>query len=288
MALDTCEKIQAAMFRANPGGFVFRTIRDAYIKAGCLEAARATGGGSMASRTSTFSPMIVTRRTGLTQTRQESKLQAQTLKLAGAGAVGTGTRPSSFGSATFGGQIGGAIGEQIGGTTGEGIGTALGTFLEDLLRKKAGGGTGTPSSGGQTNLTGTVAPCPEGTRRVGTKCVDLLALPPGGKPGVIPAPGTAVGAPGGTAVMGAFGLPAMSPRIETRVHRSCGPGMVLGKDNLCYPKRVLPRRSNMRKWKGDRRPPVTAADARAIRRAERARGRVKDLAKDVGFSVKKR
>ena len=241
----------------------------------------------MASRI-TPTPMIHTRRTsplGATGTRQMSKQTAHSLKLLGGGSPGTGPRISTFGSQTFGGQVGGAIGEQLGGTTGEKIGETLGTFIEGLIRNRGGGNGGAPPSSFAPNAGSS---CPEGTIKMGTRCVDLMALPPGGKPGVIPAPGTPVGSGGGTAVMGGFGLPAMTPVIETRVHRSCGPGMVLGKDNLCYPKRILPRRSNLRKWKGDRRPPVSAADAAAIRRAERARNRVKELAKDVGFSVKKR
>lgn len=88
--------------------------------------------------------------------------------------------------------------------------------------------------------------------------------------------------------MGAFGLPAMAPAVVSRVHRECGPGLVLGKDDLCYPKSVLRRNSRFRKWRGAPKPPVTGADMRAIRRAARARDRVAELAQDVGFKKPKR
>jgi len=63
----------------------------------------------------------------------------------------------------------------------------------------------------------------------------------------------------------------------------CARGMVLGMDNLCYPKAVLPRRSKFRKWRGQARPAVSAADVKAIRTAAAAKGRVLALAKDVGL-----
>lgn len=115
---------------------------------------------------------------------------------------------------------------------------------------------------------------------MGDSCITLGDLFPGGDPGVTPA--------GGNAVMGAFGLPAMTPVTQSRIVRNCGPGMVLGKDNLCYPRSILSRRSKFRKWRQPPRPPVTSGDVKAIRRAARAKKRVKGLAKDVGFSCKKR
>ena len=92
----------------------------------------------------------------------------------------------------------------------------------------------------------------------------------------------------GEAVVGAFGMPALIPAIVGEVNgnpiRRCPRGSVLGKDDLCYNK--LPR--NFRKWPRAPRAPVTAGDAKAIRRADGARGRVKKLAGDVGFTCKKR
>lgn len=121
--------------------------------------------------------------------------------------------------------------------------------------------------------------CPSGTFQVGTKCVDLSAIPPGGDPFTFAA--------GGEVVQGGFGLPAQTPLIEERIRRKCMRGMVLGVDDLCYPKAVLGARSSFRKWKRPVRPPITRRDTVAIRRAASAKQRVFDLAKDVGLHVAK-
>ena len=121
--------------------------------------------------------------------------------------------------------------------------------------------------------------CPAGQVRIGQNCVDFSAAFPGGDPFVSPG--------GGVASVGAFGLPALSPSGVTRVVRRCGRGMVLGIDDLCYPKAVLPARSKFRKWRRPPRAPVTRRDVVAIRRAASARERVLELAKDVGLSVTK-
>jgi len=141
-----------------------------------------------------------------------------------------------------------------------------------LLALSAFGGTG-----GQTGFT--ADDCPPGMVKLGDNCIDLTALPPGGDPAVI--------AMNGNATVGAFGLPALTPQGVSRVVRKCGRGMVLGVDNLCYPKAVLTGRSKFRKWKRPVRPPVSRKDVVAIRRAAGARDRVLDLAKDVGLSVSK-
>jgi len=129
--------------------------------------------------------------------------------------------------------------------------------------------------------------CPGGMVKFGERCLDPSAVLPGGDPFITGA--------GGTAVMGAFGMPAMQPMIvgsvmkddgTTSPVRRCMAGMVLGKDDLCYPKAALNRK--YRKWAPDRKPPVSAADAQAIRQAESAKKRVKKLAGDVGFTCKKR
>lgn len=95
----------------------------------------------------------------------------------------------------------------------------------------------------------------------------------------------------GDAVIGAFGQPALTPRVVGQRERKDGsmstildcivPGMVLGKDNLCYEKSCIPKK--FRKWPPARKPPVTAADAKAIRQASSAKNRVKRLAGKVGF-----
>lgn len=90
---------------------------------------------------------------------------------------------------------------------------------------------------------------------------------------------------GGAAVVGSFGLPATQPAGRSRLIRSCGPRMVLGIDNLCYPKAVLPPRSKFRKWRRPPKPVISRRDTNAIRIAAGARDRVKELAQDVGFKV---
>lgn len=91
----------------------------------------------------------------------------------------------------------------------------------------------------------------------------------------------------GQAVEGAFGMAAFVPEEEMRLTLVCPPGHVLGDDELCYPKAVLPRRSKFRKWRGEMRPPVSAADAKAIRKAAAAKERVLLLAKSVGLHASK-
>lgn len=224
---------------------------------------------------------MATRRTtviGLNSSRRISKLNAFSLKASGGGSRATGTRESIIG------DIGAIVGGAIGGETGERIGRGLGE-----LGNQAFGPGDRPTTGGSGFASGGGTPtgCPGRLIKVGSQCIDPLALPPGGKPAIVPTSGTMVGG-GGQAVMGGFGLPAMAPQAETRIVRRCGPGMVLGKDNLCYPKQILSRRSRFRKWRAAPRPPVTSADVAAIRRAARAKERVKGLAKDVGFSCKKK
>lgn len=108
---------------------------------------------------------------------------------------------------------------------------------------------------------------------------------PGGATGVMPV---------GQATIGSFGIPAVFPMVAGNISRKdgttgpilrCPSKMVLGSDDLCYQK-PLPRR--FRKWKPDRKPPITAQDAQAIRRANSAKNRVKKLAGDVGFSCRKK
>ena len=232
-------------------------------------------GGSMAGPRP---GMIVTRTlagSGLAGTHRASRAEAHVAKGLGGGAPALGTRRSRAG------DLGGLIGGTFAGDRGEQLGTLIGEGIDTLF-----GGRG------RTTDTTRFAPggattCPEGLIRVGDTCVDLTALPPGGDPAFVPTSGTEIGGPGGTAVMGGFGVPAMIPRTETRIVRRCGRGMVLGADNLCYPKAILRRNSRFRKWRMAPRPPVTAADERAIRRAARTRDRVLELAKDVGLHASK-
>lgn len=130
------------------------------------------------------------------------------------------------------------------------------------------------------NGNGGPEPCPDGTVKIGNRCVAPGDAFPGGDPFTTPA--------GQQAVQGSFGMPAITPTIERRVHRTCPTGMVLGRDNLCYPRAVLSRRSKFRKWKGEKRPPISAADVKALRKVDRIRKKVRDLGKKADLKVKKR
>ena len=183
----------------------------------------------------------------------------------------------------------GGIGRGIkGAVTGFAAGGPAGGVLGGLGGIFGGGG-----GGGPQQFTG--SSCPDGFVFRNGRCEvsgfrgTAERFLPGGSTGVLPGP---VG--GGEATVGAFGLPAMLPaQVGTVVRNNgtvgpilrCGAGMVLGKDDLCYPTQILTGRSRFRKHKKARRAPVTAADAEAIRRAARTKDRVKRLAKDVGLKM---
>lgn len=80
-----------------------------------------------------------------------------------------------------------------------------------------------------------------------------------------------------------FGRLVKKPVTRQRNIRLCGRGFVLGKNGLCYAKGTLPR--NEREWKPQPRPPLTGADARAIRRAAAAKKRVRKLGSAVGLHL---
>jgi len=91
----------------------------------------------------------------------------------------------------------------------------------------------------------------------------------------------------GQAVIGAFGIPAEVPDEELVRRLVCPPGTVLGKDELCYMKAVLPRRSRFRKWRPAPRPTLSRADENHIRKAAAAKERVLVLAKKAGLHASK-
>jgi len=72
----------------------------------------------------------------------------------------------------------------------------------------------------------------------------------------------------GEAVQGAFGMPAIIPGAEPIVRLACPSGMVLGRDDLCYPKQVLRRDSKFRKWRPGMRPILTGGERRGITKAK--------------------
>lgn len=144
--------------------------------------------------------------------------------------------------------------------------------LNPYAPRNGGGGNGGGGGGGVS--------CPQGTYKVGNRCVSPGDAFPGGDPFTFPA--------GGRTTMGAFGMPAVTPVAEQRVRRRCPDGMVLGKDDLCYPKQVLPRRSKYRKWRGDPKPKISAQDWKTLKRAERVEEKAKEVAKTAGWKVTRR
>ncbi len=205
--------------------------------------------------------------------------------------------------------IGAVKGFVIGGPTGAGVG-----FLTS-----GGGGTVPPPMVGRfAGSAGRVlrTDCPEGARAfpdghchnvVGFATQETIAAHPELARVKLPGAGAAVarflpfGETGfgvspsdfGEAVIGAFGMPALVPAVVGQIANRvgvisnilrCPRGAVLGKDDLCYNK--IP--NSFRKWPRAPRAPVTAADAKCIRRAASAKGRVERLAKSVGLKTSKR
>lgn len=149
------------------------------------------------------------------------------------------------------------------------------------------GSTGGPGATGltdpgYTNLTGG-DPCPTGYSWDGQQCVAtgiggaIQRALPGGQTGT----GVDVY---GAAVMGAFGRPALQPYVYSQPVRRCPPGLVLGKDGLCYDKIA----NKDRMWPRGPRPFMTGADMKALRRAASLKNRVKKLAQDTGWSCRKK
>ena len=173
-------------------------------------------------------------------------------------------------------RLGGAI---IGGLTG-GIPGAIAGAVTDPF------GSGIPTSFGRSGFFPEAAgACPPGRIRIGSTCLDPGAVLPGGVPATIPVDGTVVGT-GGGAVVGSFGIPALVPMTFSQPTRRCPPGAVLGKDELCYMKGSIP--IAFRKWRPASKPPMSAADAKALRRISTLQGKVKRLAKSANLTCKRK
>ena len=153
--------------------------------------------------------------------------------------------------------------------------------IDRLTRGRRGPGSRPPASRGLTS-------CPQGYRNEGGQCVETgwrgvaERVLPGGQSGTMVDEY-------GEAVLGSFGIPALVPAQVGQIHGNpilrCPPGAVLGKDNLCYQKSSIPKA--FRKWKPAAKPPMTAADARALRRIGTLQNRVKRLASSAGMTAKK-
>lgn len=106
--------------------------------------------------------------------------------------------------------------------------------------------------------------CPQGSRDILGRCVDLQ---PGG-----PVSGGGMNLTFGEAVMGQYGAALVPARMSTETRR-CPRGTVLGKDGLCYNKRDL--RKDERMWNPGRKPLLTGGELNAMSIAARAARKVK-------------
>lgn len=73
---------------------------------------------------------------------------------------------------------------------------------------------------------------------------------------------------------------AVEPKRVSRSELTCPPKYVLGVDNKCYPKAMLPR--SARKWLPDPKPVVSRSDQKAITRAASAKKRLVKLTNAAG------
>ncbi|MEE8551629.1 MAG: hypothetical protein V3T08_10290, partial [Gemmatimonadota bacterium] len=101
----------------------------------------------------------------------------------------------------------------------------------------------------------------------------------------------------GEAVVGAFGMPALEPAIVGEVERAdgsvglirrCPSGLVLGRDELCYPREILRRNSRFRKWRPGVKPILTSGQRSSIRKAKVAIVTARDAISGLGVSVTKK
>ena len=117
-------------------------------------------------------------------------------------------------------------------------------------------------------------PCRFPRIKIGSRCVDLTAIPPGGRPllsdPVVGGP-QPVGGPAGEAVMGRYGA-GLVPGSRMIDRAICPRGMQLGNDGLCYNKGQI--KNSERMWPRGRRPLLTGGEMRAISVASRAAGRL--------------
>jgi len=93
---------------------------------------------------------------------------------------------------------------------------------------------------------------------------------------------------GWQAVQGAFGMPAIAPRVRQARRFMCPPGMVLSRGNLCYPREVLRRNSRWRKWRPGMKPILSGGDRKAITKAKSAITAGREAISGLGLTVKKK
>jgi len=192
-----------------------------------------------------------------------------------------------------GGAMPGAPGGIPGLSTGiPSIDQLLGAGYDWLLGRLSGGqGPGTGGAGG--SLTGATAnQCPTGYTWDGERCVtagiqgSVQRFLPGGATGTL-------SDAYGEAVLGRYGValaPAQVGQVTsmktgiTNPILRCPPGMILGKDNLCY--ESLTKKE--RKWAKPRKPLLTGGDMNALARVKRIRNNLKKAAGAADLSCRKR
>jgi len=181
---------------------------------------------------------------------------------------GGGIDPTTVGNAQF-------LGINFGG-----VGDFLGDVLRDPTVQQVGKdlfGIGQPPGG-----SGIVSSQP---------CVPPFFRQPDGSCKFDIDPGAGTGLPGGpgniasSALGEILGVNGRQPGQTARM--TCGPGMVLGIDNLCYPKQLLQGRSRFRKNKKARKPPISTKDWRCLMGAASAKDKMFDIAKKAGLHVSK-
>jgi hypothetical protein len=181
-----------------------------------------------------------------------SHAMAESMNILGGGGVGSLPTVPTTGTGVLGGVLGGYQTGGIGGAIVGGIGNYL---------------------SGQ-GLTG----CPSGTILVNGQCQQaqggisgtIASILPGGSTGTIPA--------GQVAMDGVLG--ARPPQYPNRVEvNRCPTGMVMGKNGICYEKGQILRKYRKRVV---RKPALSAADAAAITKANRAKKRLVNLTKAAG------
>lgn len=196
------------------------------------------------------------------------------------GGFGGGSLPT-FGGSGFTGSGGGgfSIGDQLSGALGGLINRGAAELGDRLF-----GGSEPPSGEAVVPGTGFTVPeggnggtCPGvGSIRVAGRCVNLGDLGPGGAPAVTPQVGG-----DWNPVAGLYGV-GVTPMVEERIHRSCPPGYVLGKDGVCYDGLA----KSKRKWNPGRKPLLTGGEMAAIAKAKRAAGRLKRAKKGLKKSAR--